>query len=187
MGNNKLVLMVLVAFSFIMVGCTTNRYQEPKDVDLIPVSQKAAQDLLTQSKNVLPKGSLVVVSSFVNVNDLNATSAFGRISSSQIASAIFKAGYRIRGMELSTEDFIQTNSGFHKLSAEAKTALKEQGAAALVVGVFAPGRKTAYVNVRMVDLNAQEVIASTDFLVPMGADAKVLLKSRKSGANKPEQ
>ncbi|MCK5697272.1 MAG: hypothetical protein KAI02_03865 [Gammaproteobacteria bacterium] len=183
---HKRALIILVLFSFFMTGCASHRYQEPKDVDLIPVSQKAAQDLLAQSKDLLAPGSLVVVSSFINVNDLNKTSAFGRITSSQISSAIFKAGYRIRSMELSTEDFIQTNSGFHKLSLEAKMALKEQGAAALVVGVFAPGRKIAYVNVRMVDLNVQEVMASTDFSVPMGADAKVLLKSRKTGANESE-
>ncbi len=187
MGYHKLVLIFLISFSFFMAGCTSNRYQEPEDVDLIPVSQKAAQDLLVQSQNILPKGSLVVISSFVNVNDLNKTSAFGRISSSQIASAIFKAGYRIRSMELSTDHFIQTNSGFHKLSSEAKIALKEQGAAALVVGVFAPGRKSAYVNVRMVDLNAHEVMASTDFSLPMGADAKILLKSRKSGIDNSEE
>lgn len=181
MRYDKKILIICALFSIVLSACTSNRYQEPKDIDLIPVSQQAAQELLAQSVKVLPKNSLVVVSSFVNVNDLKQTSAFGRIASSQIASAIFKSGYRIRSMELSTEDFIQTNSGFHKLSEEAKAALKNQGASALIVGVFAPGRKTAYVNVRMVHLLENEVIASTDFSVPMGADAKVLLKSRTSG------
>ena len=181
MGYNKIGFIALVLFSFVLGGCSVNRYQEPEDVDLIPVSQKAAKDLLQKGRYSLPKNSMVVISSFVNVNDLEQTSAFGRMVANQVGTAIFKAGYHIRSMELSTDQFIKTNSGFYQLTAEAKAALKSQGASALVFGVFAPGKLTAYVNVRMVDLNSQNVMASTDFMVPMGADAKVLLKSSKSG------
>jgi len=187
MGYNKIGFIALVLFSFILSGCSINRYQEPDDIDLIPVSQKAAKDLLYNGRFSLPKNSMVVISSFVNVNDLEQTSAFGRIVASQIGSAIFKSGYHIRSMELSTDKFVKTNSGFYQLTAEAKAALKSQGASALVFGVFAPGKKTAYVNVRMVDLNSQNVMASTDFMVPMGADAKILLKSRKTGSKNPEE
>ncbi len=183
---NKIVFITLVLLSFILTGCSFNRYNEPKDVDLIPVSQKAAKNLLSNSKKALPKDSLIVISSFVNVDELKMTSSFGRIVSSQIASAFFNSGYRIKAIELPTELFVQSNSGFLQLSPEAKSALKSHGASALVVGVFAPGRRTAYVNIKMVDIDTQEVISSTDFSVPMGADAKVLLQSRKTDSRMSE-
>ena len=186
MRYNKTVFMTLGLLSLILSGCSFNSYQAPKDVDLIPVSQEAAKNLLTKSKKNLPKNSLVVVSSFVNVDQLKQTSSFGRIVSSQIASAFFNSGYRIKAMELPTELFVQSNSGFLQLSSEARAALKSHGASALVVGVFAPGRRTAYVTTRMIDIDTLEVISSTDFSVPMGVDAKVLLKSRTTGSHLTE-
>mgnify|MGYP001820862604 CR=1 FL=1 len=181
MSNHKTVLLLLILISVVLSGCSFNRYQVPKDVDLIPVSQEAVKNLLANSKKNLPKNSLVVVSSFVNVDELRQTSSFGRIVSSQIATAFFNSGYRIRGMELPTELFVQNNSGLMQLSSKTKSVLKSYGASALVVGVFAPGRRTAYATLRMLDIETQEVISSTDFSVPMGEDARVLLKSRKTG------
>lgn len=182
MRYNKTVFLTLVLLSIILSGCGFNRYQQPKDVDLIPVSQEAVKNLLANSNKALPKNSLIVVSSFVNVDELKQTSSFGRIVSSQVASAFFNSGYRIRGMELPTEMFIQANSGFLQLSSKTKSVLKNHGASALVVGSFAPGRRTAYVTIRMLDIDTHEVMSVTDFSVPMGQDTQVLLKSRRTGS-----
>ena len=187
MRYNKPVFITLVLFSLILSGCSMNRYNPPKDVDLIPVSQEAVKNLLSKSKKTLPKDSLIVISSFVNVDQLKQTSSFGRIVSSQMASAFFNSGYQIKAMELPTELFVQSNNGFLQLSPEAAEALKSQGASALVVGVFAPARRTAYATVRMIDIDTQRVISSTDFSVPMGVDAKVLLRSRKTGSKMTEE
>ena len=186
MRYNKIVFITLVLLSLILSGCSFNSYDVPKDVDLIPLSQEAVKNLLSNSTKTPPKNSMIVISSFVNVDKLKDTSSFGRIVSSQIASAFFNSGYRIKAMELPTELFVQSNNGFLQLSPEAKSALKSQGASALVVGVFAPGRRTAYVTIRMLDLDSQEVISSTDFSVPMGIDARVLLRSKKSGSKMTE-
>lgn len=50
---------------------------------------------------------MIVVSTLVNVDDLNQTSAFGRIVSDQIASVFNNAGYRIMGMEMPTAVFVK--------------------------------------------------------------------------------
>lgn len=187
MRYNKIVLVTLVLLSLVLSGCSFNRYDVPKDVDLIPLSQEAVKNLLANSNKTPPKNSMVVISSFVNVDKLKDTSSFGRIVSSQIASAFFNSGYRIKAMELPTELFIQSNNGFIQLSPEARSALKSRGASTLVAGVFAPGSVTAYVTIRMIDIDSQEVISSTDFSVPMGIDARVLLRSRKTGTKMTEE
>lgn len=181
------VTFTLILAVTLLAGCSTNRqlYQEPKDVDLIQLSHDATDKLLKQSSKPLPSGSMVVVSTLVNVDELNQTASFGRIVSAQIASAFNNAGYRIRAMELPTELFIREESGIVHLSDETKSVLKANNAAALVVGVFAPGRRTAYVSIRMVDVASETVISTTDFSVPMGPDAKVLLKPRATGSSKP--
>ena len=187
MKCNKTVFIILVLFSIILSGCSSNPYQVPDDVDLITVSQEAVKNLLVNNRKTLPKNSLVVVSSFVNVNDLKQTSSFGRIISSQVASAFFNSGYRIKGMELPTELFVQSNNGFLQISSETTSVLKSFDASTLVVGIFAPGRTTAYVTLRMLDIDTGEVISTTDFSVPMGIDAKVLLRSTTTGTRFKEE
>lgn len=184
MRHNKIVFITIMLLNFILSGCiNNNRYVVPDDVDLIPVSQKAAKDLLANKTRPLPKENLIVVSSLVNVDDLKQTSSFGRIVSSQISSAFFNAGYRIKSMELPTDAFIKSNNGFLQLTDNARSEIKKQGASTLVAGIFAPGRVTAYVTIRMIDIDSREVISSTDFSVPMGQDTRELLRSRTTGTN----
>ncbi len=187
MNIKKTRLLAFILLGIIISGCSMNRYEVPDDVDLIPVSHKAAQELLNKSKKTLPKNSLVVVSSFVNVDELKQTSSFGRIVASQIATAFFNSGYQIKSIELPTEFFVQSIDGFVQLSPETRAALEKQGASALIVGVFAPARNTAYVTARMIDVDSKKIISSTDFAVPMGMDARVLLKSRKAGSSMVDQ
>ncbi|MGR9114962.1 MAG: FlgO family outer membrane protein [Gammaproteobacteria bacterium] len=177
----KQTLIFWVLAMLALAGCSPFYYSsnEPDDEDLVQVSYRAVDDLLLNLKQPLPKGSLVVINSLVNVDDLSQTFSFGRILSDQISSAFHRSGYRIMGMELPTEIFVKNDSGILHLSDETKEALNNVGASALVVGVFAPGKRNAYVSLRVVDIASQNFISTTDLSVPMGPDAKQLLKPKK--------
>lgn len=183
---NKTAIFILMIITTVLSGCSTSAQKPVKDVDLVEVSYDAVERLLEQSSQPIPKGSLIVVSTLVNVDDMNQTSAFGRIVSDQIASAFNNSGYRIKGMEMQTALFVKEKSGMLHLSDETKETLGKHNASALVAGVFAAGRRTAYVSLRIVDLNSKNIISSTDYSVPMGPDAKVLLKPRETGDAKPD-
>lgn len=170
-----------LAFALILVvtllgGCITWPNQVAKDVDLIEQSYEATQTLLKQTKKPLPNNSLVVISPFNSVDESGQTTPFGRIVSYQIASAFNNAGYRIRTIDLPTNLFIKKEDGIVQLSDKTKSALTINDAAALVVGVYAAGRNTAYVSIQMIDVASEMIISTTDFSVSMGPDAKVLLK-----------
>jgi len=182
---NKALIFILIFITTSLSGCLTNYRKPIEDVDLVEVSYDAVDTLLEQLSQPIPEGSLIVVSTLVNVDDLNQTSAFGRIVSDQIASALNNSGYRIRGMEMRTELFVKEGGGMLHLTDETKKTLEEHNASALVVGVFAAGRVSAYVSLRIVDINSKNIISSTDFSVPMGPDARVLLKLKQTGDAKP--
>ncbi|MGR9044693.1 MAG: FlgO family outer membrane protein [Gammaproteobacteria bacterium] len=165
---------------FALAGCNRAYYSnEPDDENLVEVSYEAVDNLLLNLKQPLPKDSLVVINSLVNVDDLSQSFSFGRILSDQISSGFHRSGYRIMGMELPTEIFVKNESGILHLSDETKEALNNVGASALVVGVFAPGKRNAYISLRVVDIASQNFISTTDLSVPMGPDAKQLLKPKK--------
>ena len=76
---------------------------------------------------------------------------------------------------------VKEGGGMLHMSNETKKTLRKHRSSALVVGVFAAGRVSAYVSLRIVDVNSRNIISSTDFSVPMGPDARVLLKLKQTG------
>jgi len=175
MKTHQLFVSALLALT-LLSGCgPRNYYSSVEDEDLVEVSYSAIDQLLLSLKQPLPHGSLVVINSLVNVDDLEQTLAFGRIVSDQLTSAMSRAGYRVMGMELPTEIFAQNDAGILELPEATKQALNDVHANALVYGTYAAGRKNVYVSLVVVDIATQNVISSFDYSTPMGPDAKRLV------------
>lgn len=174
MFKKQIIVLMILALTMLS-GCSRMfRPSETKDDDLVEVSYQAVDQLLLNLKQPLPKGSLVVINSMVNVDDLGQTLPFGRIVSDQVSSAMHRAGYRVMGMELPTEIFAKNDAGILQLPEKTKEGLNAVHASALVIGSFAAGRNNVYISLRVVDIATQNIISSTDYSVPMGPDAKVM-------------
>lgn len=175
--------MFKIIFSFLFLalsaGCSYYRHYEVSDDDLIEISQDVTDELKDKSTKIIPKNSLILVGTLLHVNNLNETSAFGRIISNQIASAFHNSGYRIIGMEMPIDLFSMKKDGTLYLTDEVKTIIKPYNPAVIVGGVYAPGKNNTYVSLRMVDLFTKNILASTDVPVAMGPDARKLLHSDK--------
>jgi hypothetical protein len=178
----KATILLPALLAATLSGCAGYRQYEVKDADLIQVSYDAVAELNSRLNRKIPKNNLIVVSTLLNVDNLNKTSAFGRIVSDQIASAFHKDGHQIVGMELPIDLFIMKEDGTLQLTPETKKELKRYQAGVLVGGVYAPGKKNTYVSLRIVDLATKTVISSADFSVPMGPDAKFLTASKEVGS-----
>jgi len=174
MKNHQLFVSALLGLT-LLSGCGPRTYYDSvEDEDLVEVSYSAIDQLLLSLKEPLPRGSLVVINSLVNVDDLGQTLPFGRIVSDQLASAMSRAGYRVMGMELPTEIFAKNEAGILELPEATKQALNDVHATAFIYGTYAAGRKSVYVSLLIVDIATQNVISSVDYSTPMGPDAKRL-------------
>ncbi len=174
-------LFIPAMLTAILSGCGINNQYEIKDANLVEVSYRAVDALKDRLTRAVPKNSLIIVSTLLNVDNLNKTSAFGRIVSDQIASAFHQSGYQIIGIEMPIDLFVMKEDGALQISDEIKAMLKHYNANVLVGGVYAPGKKNTYVSLRMVNLNSKNIISSTDFSVPMGPDAKLLTQPKDVG------
>jgi hypothetical protein len=169
-------------------GCgSTFRFfkaQSYLNTDLIEASHDATDELKDELCQKIPKGSLIVVSTLLNVKkNPNETSSFGRIISDQIATALHNSGYQIIALDLPIDLFMMEEAGELKLSDKDKALLKKYNAAVMVGGVYAPGKQNTYVSLRAVNRFTKHVIASTDFSVVLGPDVKNLLKTKDAGSN----
>ncbi len=185
--SNKARVFFILLLILMLGGCSSRYHGMVRDADLVEVSYDAVADLQNRLTRKLPKHSLIVVSTLLNVDNLNKTSAFGRIISEQIASAFHESGHQIIGMELPIDLFSMQENGGLALSDETQKQLVRRKASVLVGGVYAPGRKNTYISVRMIDLVTKTIISSTDFSVPMGPDAKLLTQPRDVGSAKTSE
>ncbi|WAR44738.1 FlgO family outer membrane protein [Methylomonas rapida] len=176
MKQKSLLVYPILALS-LLSGCGIyNEYRYVYDDDWIDVSYDGVDQLLSDLRQPLPRGSLVVINSLVNVNDLGQNLPFGRIVSDQIASSMHQNGYRVMGMELPTEIFTKNEAGILQLPDTTKEALNNVHANALLVGTYAAGRKNVYVSLRIVDIATQNIISSTDYSIKMGPDATAMTR-----------
>ena len=185
----KITLLTLLINIITLSGCSS-AYRSYKtqgylNTDLVEASYKASSELQDKFTRKMPKNTLILVSTLLNVKNLKETSAFGRIISNQIATSLHDAGYQIIGMDLPADLFMMKDDGEILLSENDKTRLKQYKSVIIVGGVYAPGKQNTYVTLRAVDRFTKQVIASTDFSVALGPDVKVLLKTKDTGVISP--
>jgi TolB-like protein len=140
---------------------------------------KAADSLLNKIQPKLPKDSPILVASFVNIDDLDNSSTFGRVVSEQFASRFKQRNYTTIEMKLRTNVFIRADSGEFLLSRELAEISTKHRAQAVVVGTYAVASKKVYLTTRVINVSDGRVLSSYDYDIPITSDVfKMLLKGK---------
>ena len=140
---------------------------------------KAADSLLNKVQPKLPKNSPILVASFVNIDDLDESSTFGRVVSEQFASRFKQKGYTTIEMKLRTNVFIKAGSGEFLLSRELAEIGTKHRAQAVVVGTYAVASNRVYLTARVINVSDGRVLSSYDYDIPINRDVfKMLLKGK---------
>lgn len=140
-------------------------------------SYSAADTLLRNLGHFPDLKKPILVATLVDINDLETSSAFGRMSSEQIGTRLANNGLPVAEIKLRESILVQEGKGELMLSRNAREIARARGAQALVVGTYATGRDAVYVNVRLVSSVDGRLLSSTDYVVPMTRDVAALLNS----------
>lgn len=159
------------------VELTKTRFTNEKSI--LSANYKAADSLLKKLPAELAKDSPILVASFVNLDDLNDSSTFGRVVSEHFASRFKQGGYTTMEMKLRTKVFIKAGLGEFMLSRElAEIGIKHR-ARAVAVGTYAVASKRVYLTTRVVNVSDGSVLSSYDYDIPITFDVfKMLLKGK---------
>lgn len=140
------------------------------DTNLISFSYKIA-DRLTAS--ALPPlvplnpDMPILVTTFVDNNDLEKTSQFGRTMQEHIASRLVQLGYSVKEIKLSNHLLIEPRSGETILSRDLKKLSQSQKAQAILVGTISYTNRTMYISTRLINPVSANVITSDDYRLCM--------------------
>ena len=166
------LFLVLTVSVLVLAGCQTNG--PAKDVNMIPISHGAAKKMIFQSKDRLEPGSLILAS-FADIDNLENSSTFGRIVAQQIGSVFSSQGYKIIEMLLRGKVYIGKGEGEFLLSRALKDLSTEHNAQAVIVGIYAVGSKNVYVTAKLIQASDSIILASEDFVLPLGPDLRTLV------------
>lgn len=141
--------------------------------DLISFSYEIADELIdTAYPPLIPRHPemAVLISTFVDNNDLEKTSRFGRILQEHIASRFVQEGYTVREIKLSGSLSIDKKSGETILSRDLSQLTTEYKVQAILVGTFSRVNRTLYVSARLINPSNKNIISTDDFQLCMDDD-----------------
>jgi TolB-like protein len=176
MSNLRAITSCAVAAGlFVMLtGCMSMHSSR----NLLRTSQQAADRLAKNIEQPLVPGEgSILVASFVNVDDMNDSSSFGRIASEQIASALAREPHMFPVVEVRLREniFLKEQAGEFLLSREAMDVSKKHDAQALLVGTYAVGHESVYISARLVNPVSNQIVSSYDFNVRLDDNTKTLV------------
>lgn len=179
MKRTSSLTLLAAAAVILLSACQTapeTRTAKLVDVDvsdyLISKTYGAADKLVGQLEK-LDDNDGFVVASFVDINALDQSSSFGRISAEQVASRLAQHGFKILDVKLRKEDiFIQSaensvgNPGEFLLSRDLKEGIGPQhDISAVIVGMYTTTRygRNTHVSVRALRVEDGSILAAHDF------------------------
>lgn len=165
-------------------GAQTTSYTAPNDTKFTPYgdvleASYATGDILVAAlkrKRVDPPSS-VLAASFVQNDNLELTSQFGRLVSEQISSRLAQHGMHIKEIKLRKETLhIKRHEGEFMLSRELKNLGGEHNAEAALVGTYSETPWRIFVTARVIRTGDNTVIASHDYSIAQNPITRDLIK-----------
>lgn len=166
-----LFTIAVAALGAILAGCATY----PGNPNIIKENYAATDALIKNLKFPVSRGETIVVASFVSVDDLTESSAFGRILAEQTATRLSALGYHVIELKLRRNIFIKEQGGEFLLSRDVRSLADSYNAQAVVVGTYAVADTVVYVTNRMVRPADNRILGAHDFTIKLRSDVKKLL------------
>lgn len=175
----KLVILTMLLLSACAQLNHDYRYVNYSSEDFIHKNYDAADSLSIQLKERKaenePTVSPVIVLSIVNMNQLNKTSAFGRLISEQLSARMSQLKYNVVELKLRNDILVKNNQGEFLLTREIKDIADSVNAQAVLVGTYAENTNDVYVNLKIVRPSNNVVLAGYSYAIPKAANIKGML------------
>lgn len=170
-GKYVVLFLVLSTFSgCTYFNCTSLEDYIGSDTDLITFSYKIADRLVASAMPPLTPENPnmpILVTTFVDNNDLRKTSKFGRSMQEHIASRMVQLGYTVKEIKLSNSLLIEEGSGETILSRDLQKLTRDQKAQAVLVGTISYTDRIMYISSRLINPISADIIASDDYRLCM--------------------
>ena len=138
----------------------------------------AVDNLIEKSQIAIDRTKPILVASIVSVNNLEESSALGRLMTEQISGRIVQLGYTTMEPKLRNSLAVQ-GGGELILSRDVKLLKSSYAAQAVVSGTYAVGADQVHLNLKLIELSEGRILSAVDYVLPVSEwtqpDTKALL------------
>ena len=134
---------------------------------------------------LLPKMSSaggILTTTMVDLEDLDRSSALGRVSMQQVGSRLSQHGFKVLESRLSSSLRFEKREGEFMLTRDSLLLLSNSyDAHAVLVGAYAQSRDKVFFSARVVRLHDGALLAAYEYYLPRSGDVQALLLGRHMG------
>jgi TolB-like protein len=173
--RRKTILLVCMAL-LVFAGCARNKpHVSLDDTNLVHLGYSITDTLISNLNVPLDTDKPVLVACFVDVNNVERSSSFGRMLPEHIISRFAQRGYTVVEMKLRDSVYIRQKAGEFLLSRKIRDISQSHNAQAVVVGTYMCAPPSLYVSAKIVTGKDARIISSCDFTLPLSENMQAML------------
>lgn len=164
-----LVLSILLS-SCSSFNCTPLERFLGGDINLISLGNKITDELVSSAMPpLMPRHpeEAVLTSSFVNIDNLDSTSTFGRLLQSHAGARMVQHGYTVKEVNLRNTMKIEVRDGEKILSRELSQISPDQPVQAILLGTYSLNNRTLYITAKLVNPVNHNIISAQSYRLCM--------------------
>lgn len=182
---SKWLLCLMAIVALMTCGCakklTTGGTASVITPDFFGIGEEIALQLNGSLRRPVGGGQRLIMATVVDIDDLYATSRFGRTLTEALSTSLFRHGFGIVEVRKSSELLVRGKSGELMLTRDAKLLALAQEAGAILTGTYSLTPDTVIINLKLVDAGSQDVLAVAGLEIQRSMSINHLLSTSSSG------
>lgn len=118
----------------------------------------------------------VVVTTFVDLNDLEKTSVFGRMMAEKLLNELNRQGFQVVEVRRAQDLFIKKSVGEMILTRDIEELAKKTNARSVLAGTYVATTEAVIINARLIDIKSPEIISSVSYEVLLTEEIENLIR-----------
>ncbi len=174
---------IIIAFcSILTAGCaslsTSGKNFEPRKktpvcmAGIMEANQQAGMELLTQLDERHPYDLPLLLTTFVNLDNLEETSSLGRIIPQQMGTGLTRHGYQVVDVRLRKDTLlVSENRGELALSRRIEEIAGDEQTYSVLTGTYSVAYGQVFVNAKVLRSSDKVTLAAVDYALPLDLSA----------------
>ncbi|MBF0220019.1 MAG: hypothetical protein HQL49_10915 [Gammaproteobacteria bacterium] len=181
-----LVTLPLLAAVTLLAGCQSMPQEEQAvKADLIGSSHTAIDVVMenieaSALKKEFNKEEPILVTSFVNIDNVQLSSTLGRIIGEQVGARLSQRGYKVIEVKMRNDSIVvRQQNGEMALSRVLADISNSHNAQAVAVGTYAEADENIYITLKMIRASDNVILYSHNYSIPKDDDIRKMLKAKR--------
>lgn len=168
--STLLLVLSLLLSSCSTLNCTPLERLVGADINLISLGDKIADELINSAMPpLMPRHpeEAVLTSTFVDIDNFETTSTFGRLLQSHAGARLVQQGYTVKEVSLRNTMKIRPTDGEKILSRDLSLISPDQAVQAVMLGTYSLNNRILYITAKLVNPINRNIIAARSYRLCM--------------------